>query len=72
MTSDDIAAVLGAGRGAAIGYLSRLRPSDLEDIARQRGVTFTRETPAGELARSVVDRTAERAKAARRARGARR
>lgn len=72
MTSDDIAAVLSAGRGRAIGYLTRLRRSDLELVAKRQGVAFTREMPTAELARSVVDRTAERAGRAKRTRGTRR
>lgn len=62
MTNEEVAAVLGAGRARAVGYLAGLRRSDLEDIARSRGVRFTRETAPGDLARRVVARAAEQAR----------
>lgn len=55
MTSEEVAAILGVGRGPAIGHLSRLRRSDLEGIARSRGVTPAADEAQRQLATRVVD-----------------
>jgi hypothetical protein len=62
MTSEEIAAILGVGRGPAIGHLSRLRRSDLEGIARSRGVTFADGEAQRQLATRVVDQVYGQAK----------
>jgi len=61
MTNEEVAAVLSAGRGRAIARLAGLRRSDLENIASERGVSFTREEPPGRIARRVVDHVVQRA-----------
>lgn len=62
MTSEEIAAILGVGRGPAIGHLSRLRRSDLEGIARSRGVAFADGEAQRQLAARVVDQVYGQAK----------
>jgi hypothetical protein len=68
MTNEQVAAVLSGGRSRAVGYLAGLRRSDLEDIARQRGVPFTRDTRAVDLARRVVSQATEQARRGKRSR----
>lgn len=60
--------MLGAGRGRAVAYLAALRRSDLEAVARSRGVPFTRQTSSGDIARRVVSRAAEQARRGKRSR----
>lgn len=62
MTSEEVAAVLGAGRGPAIGHLSRLRRSDLEGIASSRGVALVAGEGQRQLATRVVDQVFASAK----------
>jgi hypothetical protein len=62
MTSEEVAAILGVGRGPAIGHLSRLRRSDLEGIARSRGVSLTAGEAQRHLAARVVDQVYGQAK----------
>lgn len=62
MTSEEVAAILGVGRGPAIGHLSRLRRSDLEGIARSRGVSLADGEAQRQLATRVVDQVYGQAK----------
>jgi hypothetical protein len=62
MTSEEIAAILGVGRGPAIGHLSRVRRNDLEGIARSRGVSLADGETNRQLATRVVDQVYGQAK----------
>jgi Mn-dependent DtxR family transcriptional regulator len=62
MTSEEIAAILGVGRGPAIGHLSRLRRNDLVGIANSRGVDLVDGETSRQLATRVVDTVYGRAK----------
>jgi hypothetical protein len=62
MTSEEISAILGAGRGPAIGHLSRVRRNDLEGIARSHGVTPADGESQRLLATRIVNQVFTRAK----------
>jgi hypothetical protein len=62
MTSEEVAAILGAGRNPAIGHLSRVRRNDLEGIARSHGVTPADGESQRQLATRIVSQVFARAR----------